>query len=71
MNLSSSGIGLLLDTTIEADSHLIIRLQSTRTGAAFDLLARVVHCTPQPSGEWLAGCKLTKSLSQEELDALL
>jgi hypothetical protein len=70
-NLSSSGIGLLVDVAMEPDSQLIIHLQSARTGAVFDLLARVAHSTPQPNGEWLVGCKLAKQLSQEDLDALL
>jgi hypothetical protein len=71
LNLSASGIGLLLDTAIEPDSPLVIHLQSARTGVVFDLLARVVHATPQKNGEWLVGCKLAARLSQDDLDALL
>ena len=71
LNLSSSGIGLLLDSAVEPDSQLVIHLQSARTGMVFDLLARVVHSTPQTNGEWLIGCKLANNLSQDDLDALL
>jgi hypothetical protein len=71
LNLSSSGIGLLLDTAMEPDSQLVIHLQSSHIGKAFDLLARVVHSTPQTGGEWLVGCKLAEKLSQDDLEALL
>jgi hypothetical protein len=71
LNLSSSGVGLLLDTAIEADSELVFHLQGPHIGKVFDLRARVVHSTPQKSGEWLVGCKLAEKLGQDDLDALL
>ena len=71
LNLSATGIGLLLDGYLEAGTQLIIHLKSVTTGAFFDLPARVVHATVQPNGEWLVGCELAEKLRQDDLDALL
>jgi hypothetical protein len=71
LNLSTSGIGLLLETAIEPGTQLVIGIKNTKPGTFFDLLARVTHCTPQNSGEWLVGCELEKKLSQDDLEALL
>src|SRR4051794_26808735 len=53
LNLSATGIGLLLDSRLEPDSHVIIHLKSPTTGAFFNLPARVVHVTGQSNGDWL------------------
>jgi len=71
LNLSATGIGLLLDDPVEAGAHLLIHLKSATTGAFFDLPAQVVHTTQQANGEWLIGCELAKKLGQDDLDALL
>lgn len=71
LNLSASGIGLLLDSAVEPGTYLVVHLTSTSTGAQFDLLTRVAHCTPQNAGEWLVGCELAEKLGQADLDALL
>jgi hypothetical protein len=71
LNLSTTGVGLLLDEPLEADTLLVIHLKSATTGATFQLPARVVHATVQPSGDWLVGCELAEKLSQDDLEVLL
>jgi hypothetical protein len=71
LNLSATGIGLLLDGPLDVGAQLIIHLKSATTGAFFDLPARVVHATVQANGEWLIGCELAEKLGQDDLDALL
>ena len=71
LNISRSGIGLLLDSAIEPETVLVIHIQGECTRASRDLLAKVVHCTPHQTGEWLVGCELAQKLAQPDLDALL
>ena len=71
LNLSATGIGLLLDGALEPGTQLIIHLKSNDAGTFFDLPARVAHATLQANGEWLIGCELTEKLRQDDLDALL
>ena len=71
LNLSATGIGLLLDRSMEPGTQLIIHLKSTSTGAFYDLPARIAHATVQGNGEWLIGCELAQKLRQDDLDALL
>lgn len=71
LNLSATGIGLLLDGSIDVGTQLIIHLKSNDAGTFFDLPARVAHSTLQANGEWLVGCELADKLRQEDLDVLL
>jgi hypothetical protein len=71
LNLSLSGVGLLLEEPLEAETLIVIHIKSGTTGARFELPARVVHATVQASGEWLVGCELAEKLSQDDLEALL
>jgi PilZ domain len=71
LNLSTTGVGLLLDSSLEAGTPLTIHLKSTDGSAFFDLPAHVAHATVQANGEWLIGCELAAKLRQDELDVLL
>jgi hypothetical protein len=71
LNLSATGVGLLLDGPLDAGTHLVIHLKSTNGSSFFDLAARVAHATVQANGEWLVGCELAEKLQQDDLDALL
>jgi PilZ domain len=71
LNLSVSGVGLLLDEPLEPETFMVIHVRSGATGTRFELPARVVHATVQTSGEWLVGCELAEKLSPDDLEALL
>ena len=70
-DISSSGIGLLLPRRFEAGTLLTIELTETAEGKKHLLIARVVHATPQPEGNWLVGCTLASSLAEDEVQLLL
>jgi hypothetical protein len=71
LNLSASGVGLLLESPLEPDTQIVIHLKSVTSGTAYHLPARVVHSTSQPNGEWLIGCELAQKLTPDDLEALL
>jgi len=70
-DLCTGGIGLLLTRPIVPNTKLIIYLKSVDGQHSFNLDARVVHSTQQPSGDWLIGCELSIRLSEDDLDRLL
>ena len=71
VNLSVTGAGLLLNQPVEADSWVLIELESPTTSLTLEVSARVAHATRQPDGNWLLGCAFAKPLSTDELDAML
>jgi hypothetical protein len=70
-NLSLGGIGLLLSRAIAPGTSLEITLKSADQVRTFNLQARVVHSTVQPSGDWLIGCQFNERLTEDDLDCLL
>jgi PilZ domain len=67
VNLSRSGIGLLLRRRLDCDAPLSVRVHGLKRGMSRKLIGRVAHCTPQGSGEWLVGCRFDVELSSQEL----
>ena len=71
VDVSSTGIGLLLAEPVAGGTILGLELPGRAQGLPYFLLARVVHLQEQPDGQWLLGCQLTGRLPAEELAALL
>jgi hypothetical protein len=71
LNLSATGVGLLLNEPLEPETKIVVHLKSTATGRLFELSARVVHNTAQAAGDWLVGCELATRLGLDDLEALL
>jgi hypothetical protein len=71
LNLSVSGMGLVLTRPINSGSFVIIHIKSNDGTKTYELTAHVAHCTALPHGEWSVGCELVHSLSPEDLDLLL
>ncbi|SRR5581483_3581515 len=69
-DISCTGIGLSLPRRFERGTLLTIELTDTTGGQTHLLLARVVHSTAQPEGNWLVGCALTSSLTDDEVQLL-
>jgi hypothetical protein len=70
-DLSVDGVGLVLPTTVEPDTELIIEMKTTARRIFLTLLARVVHCTLASENEWLVGCEFITKPTEEQLKALL
>jgi len=71
VNLSQSGIGLLLRRELKHDAPLFVQVHGLTRGVSRELFARVAHCTAQSLGEWLIGCRFAEELSSQELDVIL
>jgi hypothetical protein len=71
-NLSTRGISLVLDCSVECGVFLDLTLHQTEAGLfSMPLLARVRHVTLRSEGVWIIGCRFLKRLSDAELQDLL
>ena len=71
LDLSSTGVGLLLARSLDAGLEIAVHLKSALENATFQLSARVCHATQQPDGDWVVGCEFTTGLTADQLDAVL
>jgi hypothetical protein len=70
-DVSRMGIGLISEQVLEPGTLLAIQLRRQQHGFSDVLSARIVHIVPQDDGSFLLGCRLSRSLSDDELAALL
>jgi hypothetical protein len=71
LNLSASGVGLIVTEEIENGALLSVELHAAHGGFTRTMLACVVHVTAQGEEGWSLGCNFIRSLSAEDLKALL
>lgn len=71
LNISASGIGLLLEPSLDAGRLLNVNLFGKTGRKVCAILARVVHTTVRSDGDTLAGCNFIHELTDEELESLL
>src|SRR5262245_50969098 len=71
LDLSISGIGLVLPRRPGLGTFLVIGLTSCRRPLTLQLVARVVRAMPRSDGSWIVGCAFDTLLSPDELEALL
>jgi hypothetical protein len=71
LNLSASGVGLLVGEAVENGTLLSVELHAAHAPFTRTMLSCVVHVTAQPGGEWALGCNFIRSLSEEDLKALV
>jgi hypothetical protein len=69
-DLSTTGVGLVLDQAIPSGKTLIIRLPTSTMGWNSHLV-RIKHCTPMDDGRFQVGCSFVKPLSAAQLQAHL
>ena len=69
LNISASGVGLLVDRAIENGTLLSVQLRSTDGTTQRTMLSCVVHVNRQGAAEWALGCNFIRSLSEEDLKA--
>ena len=68
-NISTGGVGLLLERRFEAGTMLAIDLATPAPGRPRTLMARVMHVSAHAGGEWRLGVALLRELTPEELGA--
>jgi hypothetical protein len=71
LDLSLTGVGLLLAKTIESGTEIVVHLRNATRDKVFQVPARVCHATRQPDGDWLVGCEFIGKLTDDQLDVLL
>ncbi len=69
IDISATGVGLLLGRRFEPGTLLAFRLEGRSEGQSFNAVARVVHATRQGEGAWLLGCALLDPLDERQLRA--
>jgi hypothetical protein len=70
-NISTGGVGLLLNAPIEPGTALAIEMKTMDPATSLTLPARVVHATKQEGGSWIMGCKFLKRPTEKNLLPLL
>ncbi len=71
MNISASGMAVLVYRSFEVGTLLTIQLLDEHEQALLTLQSRVVRVTPGAPGEWLLGCTFSGLLSTDLIQALL
>jgi hypothetical protein len=69
-DLSTTGVGLILDREFPVGKVLILRLPSSTRGWNSHLV-RVKYCRLQADGQFQIGCSFTKPLSAVQLESHL
>lgn len=71
LNLSPSGVGVLVKNEVEAGSVLSIDLVNEAGTTVKTILGCVVHVASHPTGEYSLGCNFIRQLQEDELRALV
>ncbi len=71
LNISASGIGLLLERPLDAGRLLNLDLFDKSGRKVCAILTCVVHTTERSDGYTAAGCNFIRELTDEELESLL
>jgi hypothetical protein len=69
IDISATGVGLLMRRRFEPGTLLSFRLEGRSVGQSYNTLARVIHATRQAAGAWLLGCILLDPLDEPQLRA--
>lgn len=70
-DVSTGGIGLILDRDCPKGLFLEIELHNLIQGFKTTLEARVVHTVEQSDGTWFVGCSFLRPMSEHELKSWL
>ena len=71
LNISTTGIGLLLAKPLAVGLELTVQLASPHSKKSYRLPARVVHSTRHADDEWLVGCQFDKALADTDVADLV
>jgi c-di-GMP-binding flagellar brake protein YcgR len=67
LNLSATGIGLLVQQAVGTGNLLSVELVPLSGKPSRTMLACVVHATHQTEGTWALGCNFIRELSEQDL----
>jgi hypothetical protein len=70
-DLSTGGVNLMIDRPVDRGAALAVELEGIGGRSGRYLLAHVAHIIEDSQGQWLVGCAFDRSLSEEEVRALL
>jgi hypothetical protein len=68
-DVSAGGVGLVLRHHFVPGTALFLDLCDLTGDGEGTLLARVVHASPWPGGQWRHGCALDRELSEPHLQS--
>ncbi len=71
LNISASGVGLLLDEPAEPGSLINVSLKGKHGQPVRSILACIVHTTVRAGGQVAAGCNFIRELGEDELSTLI
>ncbi|HMC65330.1 MAG TPA: PilZ domain-containing protein [Gemmataceae bacterium] len=71
LDISATGVGLLVPQLVEAGTLLSVDLHPANGGAPRTMLACVVHVNTQANGQHALGCNFIRELSEEDLEVLV
>ncbi len=71
LNVSPSGVGLLLQDQVDPGSLMNLRLHNPNGDLVRTILACVVHSTQRANGELVVGCNFIRELAEDEVQSLL
>ncbi|HKA08331.1 MAG TPA: PilZ domain-containing protein [Gemmataceae bacterium] len=69
-DLSTAGVGLIVDEKLDAGSALLVDLHCGNDKPNRPMLACVVYATDRPDEKWAAGCQFLRELTNPELREL-
>jgi hypothetical protein len=70
-DISAGGVGLSMLRRFEPGTVLLIELAADNERQSYAAPVRVVHATADGEGRWILGCKFTRKLDEEDLQALV
>jgi hypothetical protein len=70
-DISTTGIGLVVDRYVEPETYLAVQLQCDEFLLSYTVLVQVKNLRTQGDGSWRLGCEFARTLSEEEVRTLL
>ncbi len=71
MDISPSGIGMLVIRPLEVGTLLTLELPGVRDDSVVTVLASVARSGQATEGEWVAGCTFSRELTEREMKTLV
>ncbi len=70
-NISLTGVSMLIGTAPKQDGILTGELALENGQPGLQVILRVIHVRPVPTGDFILGAAFLRALTQQELDAFL
>ena len=70
VDISASGVGLLVSHPVDGGTLLSLHLHGPEGQLVLTMLACVVRVAAHPAGQWVLGCNFIRELTDKELESL-